>query len=112
MFFVIGTWHRPWDLDNPLLIEHSSKMRQKIEEGRFLCTGRLDDGSGGILIDYGDDEAELRDLLDDEFQRQGYISYEIIKFAALMVDPSSSLPKPPDDSVTAVGFTGKPQGDG
>jgi uncharacterized protein YciI len=91
MFIVLATKLRDWAQDDPVALAHHARMRDECQKGSFLCSGVRKDGQGGILIGYGDDEAKLRELLDDEFIRQGYMGLELIELTLANVDPRSNL---------------------
>jgi uncharacterized protein YciI len=94
VFIVLATWPKGFDPENPLLPGHVALVERGINEGRYLCSGKMTDGSGGILIAYGDDLDALRNELEDEFHAEGFIKYEIKQFETFFVDPASSLPQP------------------
>ena len=98
MFIVTATWPKRFDPENPLLPGHVALVERGIKEGRFLCSGRLTDGSAGILIAYGDDLDALRNEIEDEFHAEGFIEYDIKQFDTIFVDPASSLPQPTPQS--------------
>jgi uncharacterized protein YciI len=98
MFIVFATWPKGFDPDNPLLPDHVALVKRGINEGRFLCSGRITDGSAGVLIAYGDDLTALRNELADEFHAEGFIKYDIKQLETIFVDPASSLPQPSPQS--------------
>jgi uncharacterized protein YciI len=97
MFIVMSEFHREWDRNDPAFLAHRAGIQANVESGRFLCSGRVSGttyGNTGIFIDMGDDEEDLRRLLDDEYGRAGYVTFKITKVEPIFVSPASGLKQP------------------
>ena len=97
MFIVMSTFNREWDRTDPDFLAHRAGIQANVESGRFLCSGRVSGetyGNSGIFIDMGDDEDDLRRLLDDAYGRAGYVTYHITKVTPIFVSPTSGLAAP------------------
>ncbi len=81
MFVIVSTYHRAFDRDDPVLSEHLEFVRSCHDDGRFVASGPRRPAVGGLIVARGDDEQELRDLMQrDPFVRDGIASYEFLGF--------------------------------
>ena len=80
MFVVFSVYNRAFDRAEPVLSEHLEFVKSWRDDGRFVASGPRRP-VGGLIVARGDDEQELRDLMQrDPFVRDGIASYEFLGF--------------------------------
>lgn len=81
MFFSLLSYSGEVDRDGPLFAAHKDFIVQHVEAGTFVCSGPRVGVAGGAILVRGDDEAEVRALLDaDPFVADGFATYELHQF--------------------------------
>jgi uncharacterized protein YciI len=92
MFVSLLTYNRPISREEPLFQAHRAFIEHQVATSAVLCSGPRVGVNGGLLIAYGDDEAAIRAVLDqDPFVIDGVASYELHQFTVGLADPASSL---------------------
>lgn len=81
MFVVSSTYTRP-PTDAALLGEHRAFLGRCYDEGLFVASGPRPEFVGGAVIARGNDEDELRAIMErDPFVREGVVAeYELLQF--------------------------------
>jgi uncharacterized protein YciI len=93
MFVAVLTYNREFSREEPLFLAHRDHVVRHVEASEMLCSGPRIGANGGLMIVYGQDEAEARALVDqDPFVQDGLASYELFGFTAGLVDPAATLP--------------------
>ncbi|MDL5159654.1 YciI family protein [Actinomycetospora termitidis] len=92
VFVCLLSYHQEIDRESALFAAHRGFVEQQIADGRFLCSGPRVGVRGGLVVAYGDDEAEARALFDrDPFVVEGVAGYELHQFRVGLADPASHL---------------------
>jgi uncharacterized protein YciI len=95
VFVSVLTYHREIDREGPLFLSHKAFVQEHIAASRLLCSGPRTGAPGGVIVAYGDDEAQVRELLEqDPFVIDGVATYELVGFKVGLADPASSLAAP------------------
>ena len=83
MFVFHLTYQKPLEEIDRLLPGHRAYLDRWYEAGKFLCSGRKEPRTGGIILcDCGSREEAERIRDEDPFYREGAADYEIIEFLA------------------------------
>lgn len=92
MFVSVLSYKRAISREEPLFLAHRAFIEEHISASELLCSGPRTGANGGVVIAYGDDEAQVRAMLDgDPFIREGVASYELHQFTVGLLDPASTL---------------------
>jgi uncharacterized protein YciI len=92
VFVCLLSYHRDIDREGPLFAAHRDFVAEHVAAARFLCSGPRVGVAGGLVIAYGDDEAEARALFDrDPLVVEGTATYELHQFRVGLADPASHL---------------------
>lgn len=92
MFISLLTYRRTLEPGDPLYGRHRDFIVRHTADHSLLCAGPRVGVTGGLIVAYGDDEAEVRALLDsDPFVTEGMAIYELHQFTVGLADPDSSL---------------------
>jgi uncharacterized protein YciI len=92
LFVSLVTYRSPLTPEDPLYADHRTFVQERTADSSILCAGPRTGVDGGLIIVYGDDEAEARALLDsDPFVVAGHATYELHQFKVGLADPRSSL---------------------
>lgn len=81
MFLFNLTYVKPLEEVERLLPEHVRFLDEWYEQGKFLCSGRKNPRTGGVILctcESREDAEHIRDQ--DPFFQQGAAQYEIIEF--------------------------------
>ena len=89
MFVILLTYVKPLDEIDKLMKAHMAFLNKQYSDGIFVVSGRRIPRSGGVILASGDDEAVIRDIVDqDPFVSSGAATAEIIRFNASQVAPN------------------------
>jgi uncharacterized protein YciI len=90
MFLVITAYRDGRRPPQPVVEEHWGYLDARYAEGRLLCSGPQDSGTGGVLVVLADDEQAVRAMVDtDPLVREGHVTYSLTAFRATRAaDPS------------------------
>ncbi|XZF15039.1 YciI family protein [Chitinophagaceae bacterium MMS25-I14] len=81
LFIVMITYHKPSEEIDLMLENHKSFLDKHYQSGRFICSGRMNPRTGGIILCHGSNKPEIADLLtEDPFFAGQLGSYEIVEF--------------------------------
>lgn len=81
MFIANLTYIKPLTEVEKYLKEHIAYLDQYYEEGKFICSGRKNPRTGGIIIVKAEDAEEMNRIIsEDPFSIHEVASYEIIEF--------------------------------
>lgn len=81
MFIISSTYSRP-PTDPALVTEHLAFLDRWYGDGLFVASGPRPERVGGLIIARGDDEGELRAVMEqDPFVREGVVAeYDFLQF--------------------------------
>lgn len=89
MFVVLLTYVKPLEEIDALMKDHMAFLNHRYADGTFLVSGRRIPRTGGVILAAGDDEAAIKQIVDqDPFVSSGAATAEIIRF-----NPSQVAPK-------------------
>lgn len=81
MFVFLLTYEKPLEEIDRLLPEHVRYLERWYEKGKFLCSGRRNPRTGGVILCRCGSLAEAEDIRNqDPFYREGAARYEIVEF--------------------------------
>lgn len=81
MFIANLTYVEPLKEVERYLEEHIAFLNKYYEAGKFICSGRKNPRTGGIILFNAKDEAEMREIIsEDPFNKRGIAKYDIIEF--------------------------------
>lgn len=81
MFIASLTYVKPLTEVEQFMEEHIAFLDKYYAEGKFICSGRKNPRTGGIIIFNAADEAEMEQVIsEDPFKINGVADYEIIEF--------------------------------
>lgn len=81
MFIANLTYLKPLSEVEKHLEDHIAFLDKYFKDGKFICSGRKNPRTGGIIIFNAKDEAEMQKIIsEDPFKVYGISSYEIIEF--------------------------------
>lgn len=81
MFFFNLTYRKPLEEIERLLPEHICYLDDWYAQGKFLCSGRKNPRTGGVILCTCESRKEAEYIRDqDPFYKEGAARYEIIEF--------------------------------
>ncbi|BBX06904.1 YciI family protein [Mycolicibacterium aichiense] len=82
MFHVLTiTYEKPLDVVDQTRPAHLAFLNDEIEAGRLLLAGRLDTGTGGVLITADISTEDAQSIIDrDPYTLAGVVSYQRLSF--------------------------------
>jgi uncharacterized protein YciI len=81
MFIANLTYVKPLTEVEKYLEEHIAFLNKHYEAGKFICSGRKNPRTGGVIIFNAKDETEMKEIIsEDPFNINGIADYEIIEF--------------------------------
>lgn len=82
MFHVLTiTYEKPLDEVDQTRPAHLAFLNDEVEAGRLLLAGRMDDGSGGVLITADISAEDAQSIIDrDPYTLAGVVSYQRLSF--------------------------------
>ena len=81
MFVFVLSYEKPLEEIDRLLPEHVRYLEEWYEKGKFLCSGRRNPRTGGVILCNCESLEEAERIRDrDPFYREGAARYEIIEF--------------------------------
>ena len=81
MFIINLTYIKPISEIEKYIKEHGELLDQKYSEGIFLCSGRKNPRTGGIILTKTENREEVdRFIEEDPFNRENLAEYEVIEF--------------------------------
>lgn len=81
MFIANLTYVKPLNEVEKYLEEHIAFLNQYYEAGKFICSGRKNPRTGGIILFNAKDENEMKEIISqDPFHKNGIANYDIIEF--------------------------------
>lgn len=81
MFFFNLTYIKPLEEIERLLPEHIRYLDDWYAQGKFLCSGRKNPRTGGVILCACENRKEAERIRDqDPFYKEGAARYEIIEF--------------------------------
>ena len=81
MFIASLTYVKPLQEVERHLEEHIAFLDKYYKAGKFICSGRKNPRTGGIIVFNTKDEAEMKAIIsEDPFYRNEIAEYEIIEF--------------------------------
>ena len=88
MFLFNLTYEKPLKEIERLLPEHIRYLGRWYEQGKFLCSGRKEPRTGGVILcTCGSREEAERIRDEDPFYQEGAARYEIIEFLPTKMAP-------------------------
>jgi len=89
MFVIVLEYQKPLEDVDQWLEEHKLFLEEFYAKKHFLVSGRLVPRTGGVILAYGCERAELDRILDcDPFKREGLARYSVLEFEPAMFDPA------------------------
>lgn len=87
MFVVVLEYLKPLQEVDALLAAHVRFLEEQYSEKKFICSGRRNPRSGGVIIANVTDRNELDGILaQDPFYQEKAAKYEIIEFTPTKMD--------------------------
>lgn len=81
MFVASLTYVKPLQEVEKYLEEHIAFLDKYYKAGKFICSGRKNPRTGGIIVFNAKDEAEMKAIIsEDPFHRNEIAEYEMIEF--------------------------------
>ena len=81
MFFFNLTYRKPLEEIERLLPEHIRYLDDWYAQGKFLCSGRKNPRTGGVILCACENREEAEHIRNqDPFYKEGAARYEIIEF--------------------------------
>ena len=81
MFIVILKYKKPIDTVMSYLDEHVSFLEKYYAANKFICSGRQEPRTGGIILCNAKDKIEVNSMIEeDPFYKNNIAEYEIIEF--------------------------------
>ncbi|HCT64763.1 MAG TPA: GTP cyclohydrolase [Lachnospiraceae bacterium] len=81
MFIANLTYVKPLLEVEKYLEEHIAFLDRHYKAGKFVCSGRKNPRTGGVILFNSKDEAEMEEIISqDPFNINGIANYEIIEF--------------------------------
>lgn len=81
MFIVNLTYIKPLEEVENHLSDHISFLNKYYASGNFICSGRKNPRTGGIIICNATNMDDVRKIIsEDPFNKNGIASYDIIEF--------------------------------
>lgn len=81
MFIANLTYIKPLSEVEKHLDEHIAFLEKYYQAKKFICSGRKNPRTGGIILFHAKDAAEAEKIIqEDPFKMNGIASYEIIEF--------------------------------
>lgn len=81
MFIANLTYIKPLAEVEKYLEEHIAFLDKHFKAGKFICSGRKNPRTGGIILFNAKDEMEMKEMISqDPFNINAIASYEIIEF--------------------------------
>lgn len=81
MFIASLTYVKPLQEVENHLEEHVAFLDKYYKAGKFICSGRKNPRTGGIIVFNAKDEAEMKAVIsEDPFHKNKIANYEIIEF--------------------------------
>ena len=81
MFIVILKYEKPIEAVMSQLDEHIIFLEKYYALNKFICSGRQEPRTGGIIICNGKDKEEIMSIMkEDPFYKNNIAKYEIIEF--------------------------------
>ena len=88
MFLLNLTYVKPLEEIERLLPEHIRFLDQGYARGKFLCSGRKNPRTGGVILCRCESREEAEGFRDqDPFYREGAARYEITEFLPTKMSP-------------------------
>jgi len=85
MFLLISKYVKSLDEVDKVLEAHRAFLKKYYDNGTFLCSGRMNPRTGGVIICRGDNPDTVRNILkEDPFFTEKVSEYEIIEFVPTM----------------------------
>lgn len=81
MFIASLTYVKPLSEVERFLEEHIAFLERYYVAGKFICSGRKNPRTGGVILFNAKDETEMKQIISqDPFNINGIADYEIIEF--------------------------------
>lgn len=88
MFILNLTYKKSLGEVEKFLGEHILYLNKYYASGNFICSGRKNPRSGGIILCLANDITLVEKLIqEDPFKREGIADYEIIEFSPTKCSP-------------------------
>lgn len=79
MFILLLTYKKTLDAVEANLEAHRAYLEKYYTQGKFICSGRRNPRTGGMILCKAENEAEVRHMIeDDPFYYNQIADYEII----------------------------------
>lgn len=81
MFVLLIKYVKPSEEVDRLLKEHIQYLEKYYQQGKFICSGRRNPRTGGVILANADTVAEIKEIIsEDPFLMNKVGEYEIIEF--------------------------------
>ena len=81
MFIIILKYEKPIEAVMRYIDEHIIFLEKYYDLDKFICSGRQEPRTGGIILCNGKDKTEVNSIIkEDPFYKNNIAKYEIIKF--------------------------------
>jgi len=81
MFIINLTYTKPLEEVEKYLSEHITFLNKYYESRHFICSGRKNPRTGGVIICNGKNIEEVNKIIgEDPFNRNGIANYDILEF--------------------------------
>ncbi|WP_147822276.1 YciI family protein [Salidesulfovibrio onnuriiensis] len=81
MFLILLTYVKPLEAVDACLEGHVAFLEKYYGLGKFLCSGRKNPRTGGVILCRAASAEEVRTIIaEDPFHREGVAEYEVIEF--------------------------------
>jgi uncharacterized protein YciI len=75
------TYLKPLDVIDPARPAHIAWLKEEVDAGRLVLTGRLETGTGGVLITSDISTTDAEDIIArDPYHLQGLVRYDRVGF--------------------------------
>lgn len=88
MFIANLTYIKPLTEVEKYLEEHIAFLDKYYAMGKFICSGRKNPRTGGIILFHAKDEVEMKEIIsEDPFYINEIASYDVIEFSPTKYAP-------------------------